>query len=333
MSRSALGRLNSMGAQAFGTVLDSFTLDGDALRDLDAVVRERCRALDPELAPEYVVVRRDGCTYATTTVDDILRERNGKDTRVTSITLKVDDGDGLSFAVAFDGAVKLEASGTDRGKTILVAGDIRSFLRERLRRRGLVADATARQLRRWIPAVTGLVMFLAYLQVSVWDYNRRSAEHRRAIDAASARSDARFDQRQEKERAAAAALAVDGRAALASGTPKAKLDYLVRREVAIAEENARQRIEIVSDGDSVPDVDPPWYFDTPSLSFAIMPVAALLAAALLRWWLPAGAGIFLWGDEGRRQTRRERRRERVVWSIGVAFVVSVLAGIAVGVLL
>ncbi len=74
-----------MSAQIEERIVERFRLKGEALRDLDAILRQRCQEMDPALSLAYNVRRADGLTYSTNDVEEVLRERNGAETAVISL--------------------------------------------------------------------------------------------------------------------------------------------------------------------------------------------------------------------------------------------------------
>jgi hypothetical protein len=316
-----------MGARIDEVVLKSFRADAESLRDLDAVVRERCREIDAELSPEYELTRRDAFRITTTDIEDVLRERNGTDTAVMSLTLTAKAGTAFSFLLALEQQARLSATGQDRGKTILFVTDVRSLIRDRFRGGGRTWRGVP--LRRLLPLVLALFSLVAYPVAGDWVYRHRDAKWERQTAHAKAITDARSDARLRQDRAEAESRSATAQNLIGSGSSEQKLDFLVSRSVR----TRAQLDDEFSQSDPYPSLpQQPWYFNGPAFSILVPVAVWLLSLGFFRVVLPSTNSLFLIGDEIQRQAWRERWRERVIWGVGAAFVVSVLAGLVVSVL-
>ena len=71
----------------------------------------------------------------------------------------------------------------------------------------------------------------------------------------------------------------------------------------------------------------PWWVDSYWLVIGVALISAAAAVGIGYLIISSDKSIFLIGDEKRRQVQASNRRERVVWGVVVAFVVSVVASL------
>ncbi len=297
------------------TVAGSFRVDGEALRDLDAVVRDRTRDFMSEPVLVYQVVRRDALTYNTDSVEDVLRERNGSETAIRSVSLRVEHGENLQLQIAFTAVgVQLQAEATDRAKLTLLASDFRSLVRDRMMGRG--STDRRRLARSVLPLILAVLAAITYSFMLDRDGDHRSEQYDRAL--ASIRQTQAATRFQLIDELSRARVEVDELAG-APDRDDDKLDLIMRLEVRT------RQFELNPTADEYPDYpDAPWYYDAPYL-IIVPTVAALLGYAAVSLAIPRSEHRFMIGDEIVRQAKRDKVRDRVFWTILVGFLVSVAA--------
>ncbi len=306
-----------MPAQIEETVLDSFRLAVEDLRDLDAILRARCKEIDPDLGLEYDVRRRDGLRYSTADVEDIVKERNGSETRLVSVMIRSEMPDLLRLKVSFTDKLRISIEGQDRARVVLMASDIRNLARERMarpRRPFGGRHIAAASVLAIVTFLAGILYMFGYLAIQ---------------SAAEGRQNALFDKQNAAylaaERSATVAAEKASLAAvktlLKSDSVSAKLDFLVSEDVRRGVSDVA-----ISGAPQIPDsLVPPWYLFP---SVFISPFVAWGAAyAALRFLWPESESVFLVGHEIARLSARQRRREHIVWGIGVALALGVISSI------
>src|SRR5580704_16841726 len=87
----------AMTAQVGDMVLENFKVGEDDFRDLDSVVRQHC-----EIVTYYLHKGRSLGDYETDSVEDIMKDRNGVETRIKSVMLRATGAKGLRFNIEFD---------------------------------------------------------------------------------------------------------------------------------------------------------------------------------------------------------------------------------------
>jgi hypothetical protein len=65
-----------MPGQVNEQISNAFVIDGETLRDLDALIRQHRDEIDSAAEVEYAVHRVDGFEYGTKEIEDILHERS-----------------------------------------------------------------------------------------------------------------------------------------------------------------------------------------------------------------------------------------------------------------
>jgi hypothetical protein len=139
-------------------VLQTFRVDAEAFRNLDSIIRQRCGDIDPKIHPEYDVLRADGLRYTTTDVEDLARERNGQETRIRAVRVKIggEKDEAIRFSVAFKDDVSISGESDDRANLILLASDVRSLIREQMKSR----RSMRREVRLFVVGLALLVGFV-----------------------------------------------------------------------------------------------------------------------------------------------------------------------------
>jgi hypothetical protein len=129
-----------MSASIDDVVLTSFAVDSEGLKDLDSIVRQRCQDMGSSCKITYKVTRRDSLRYTTENIEEILKERNGRESRIDSVVLRIqDERDDLKFDVSFDNRIRIIGESENRADLVLLASDIRALIRERMKTRGSIS--------------------------------------------------------------------------------------------------------------------------------------------------------------------------------------------------
>jgi hypothetical protein len=306
-----------MAAQIEETLLDRFRVDAETLRDLDAVLHQRCKEFDPTVDIKYHVRRRDGLRYETLDVEDILRERNGVETQLVSVTASSTASNELRLTLDLGKAATLGLESQDRAKAVLAASDLRALARDRMR----ASVWPFRTSRRSIAIGVALTFFIAIALYGFWDSDRRSNRY----DAAVARYEQEYDQWIEGRSALRRGMAESFRAnvdeVVESGTTEERLGLMLEQWALELEQSAQ-------DGRDAPD-----YPNQPDGGVSGLVVLggtglsyALTRIALIMIW-PQRHTAFLVGDGLARDLRRRRNRERVVWGILIALILGVVSSV------
>lgn len=156
-------------------------------------------------------------------------------------------------------------------------------------------------------------------------YDRKSDEYKQSTRRASDARDAVLNRTDKRIQARANELA-------RTGDRGAQLAFLVA-QVGLARHEAAEARQAKADELDFPRFpDEPWYLSFFPLFFVVPLAAAGLGALTTRWLLPRSETTFLIGAEVQARLRDDRRRERIVWGIGVALVVGVVSGLIVSLL-
>jgi len=198
----------------------SYRINENALRDLDAIVRNRCEEIVPSPKLTYKVTREDNFSYPTDNVADIINERNTPQTKITSVTLEVSHGDAIELKLQFslaDGIV-IDATAEDRAKLSLLASDLRNLVRDEMGARGGKRGRSSNLLLRRLPAIPlacGLFVVIFLLS---------AVAYRIYKEPAYSAAEAQYDQQVETELREFDAKAG---AAKASNETNVKIDFLI----------------------------------------------------------------------------------------------------------
>lgn len=314
-----------MNARINETVLESFRIDEESLRDLDAVVRQRAGEFVSEPILTYEVIRGDNFTYPTTGIEIVLQERNGVETSIRALSLKVEHGDDLTLSVIFDDSgVRFEAESSDRARLVLLVGDLRSLMRDRMA--GRRTSERRRVIGEVAPYLAPAITFLSLVALGARNSSVLSERHQQASrdyeEEINRQLEADGAQMVEENEVARK----EGLRLLEDGTEEEKLDFLIEQSTNLPSDASAY---VAYPSTSYPEYpSSPWFFSP--LSIIFLPILAwLLTLFVRRLLVPRAEHLFLIGDEVKRQTKLEKRRELVVWGIGVAFAVSVVASLAV----
>ncbi len=315
-------------------VLPSFRVDAESLRDLAAVVRQGAESAltgtGEQAQLRYEVQRKDHLSYGTSDLEEVLQERNGLDTKLRSVALVVSHPPALSMTLAFksDEGLRLEAEGADRARVALLASDIRALARERMRGRGSGQKGAA--FKYGFPVAVGLVTAVVLIYLASW-YSSQAAEdaereYKRAVETYQGESvNAHGPELAPLDEALREIDRV-----LVDGTLEQKVDVLVRE--ARRQANEARRIfgepAFRSDYPEYPEADT-WIGKVGPALLLVPPAVGVLTYVLLNSLVLRPERVFLIGAEVERRATLDRRRDRVIWTVGVAFVVGVASGLAV----
>lgn len=310
-----------MAASLDELVLKDFRVDAEGFRNLDSIMRQRCDEADSDLHVEYDVQRADSLRYTTRDIEDLIRERNGRETRIRTVAARIagEKSSDLKFEVEFEVNACINGESDDRAKLVLLASDVRSLLREQMRSRRSISST----LRTTLLVA---VFFVGYFgstfygdQVSNSYYSKNNFHATQAYRIQ--------DKRIQGAEAFMQQVASKYRNEIQKRNSAAEQRFLVEAELA------QLQYYIVlqsgsSHGQSAPYVDPPWWTGSTLFDFAIGVVLSAIVWVLSNLFYPPAGAIFLIGDEVQRQARKARFRERLVWGIGVTFMLGIASALA-----
>jgi hypothetical protein len=116
-----------MASQIDEMVLENFRVGEDGFRDLDSIVRRRCDTV------KYYIYRGSALGgYDTGDVEDLLKERNGAETRIRSVSLHASGPEALRFNVAFDSIVVITGECGDTARLALLRTEARAVIQDRM---------------------------------------------------------------------------------------------------------------------------------------------------------------------------------------------------------
>lgn len=307
-----------MSGRVSEVISPSYRINENALRDLDAIVRNRCEEIVPSPKLTYKVTREDNFSYPTDNVADIINERNTPQTKITSVTLEVSHGDAIELKLQFslaDGIV-IDATAEDRAKLSLLASDLRNLVRDEMGARGGKRGRSSNLLLRRLPAIPlacGLFVVIFLLS---------AVAYRIYKEPAYSAAEAQYDQQVETELREFDAKAG---AAKASNETNVKIDFLIDLFVS-----ARHK---AAEGDDSPVYGPyPWILGRTSFTIGIV-IAGVIGWFVILFVIPNPERLFLFGDQIARQQRRDKRRSQVIWGVLIAFLVGVASSIAASAIL
>ncbi len=301
-------------------VVERYRLGAEALRDLDAILRQRCQEMDPDLSLTYEVRRADGLVYSTADVEEVLRERNGPETAITSLSASAKKEGVLELAVTFARDMRLALRGDDRARIALLASDVRALAREGLAARPQRFANSSRFLIVYAAVMLSLFGYVAY---DSWADAR--ADKKR--DAEVAQYEARRDQLRAEQLGrtmSSVRRTLDlGAKARASPDDRTKLDFLISERMGEAQESL--------DSQALNDLEYPSLESGARYGFVLIyavPIATGAATYLaLRLLWPSTPSSFLIGIQVDREREREARRQRWLWGVAVALVVGVIGSV------
>jgi hypothetical protein len=307
-----------MTSQVGDMVLENFRISGEDFRDLDSVIRRHCRTIT-----YYVHKGSSLGDYDTADVEDVVNDRNGVETRIESVLVHATGPDGLKFNIEFDDEVAMNGECTDRARLVLLATDVRSVIRDRMK------NGTPR--RKTILQVVAVVFFilgyLGFLQIQNSYANDFNARHMAQV----AQSSTAADQKQANTAVLSTQrLLSQATTALSRHDLNAEIDFLIQQQIGqlrqeLTSDQAMEAITSSSDTPSNPT--PPWWSTSGWLLLAVACVIAAITVGFGYLVLPSNKSVFLIGDEKRRQDRANNRRTQLRWTIGGGFIVSIVSGL------
>lgn len=305
-----------MSARLEEVLLESYRVDPEGLRDLAAIVGQGCHEIDASIEPEFEVRRRDSLRYTTGDIEDVLKERNGRETGIKSLTIRAKQDGLFELEIGIGRTVEIVGQAEDRAKLLLLTSDVRALVHERMK-------WGFRKL--WSPrdtftVVMALAMFwlLVFLLATSLATDGMRDRYDREVSRMSAAHD-RVNQSYEVKRSEQLAV---GEKAADSGTIDDKLAFLARAEPLRQERD----IELGKAGKYPSYPKTPWYWTSP-LSGIVVVSVAVGASYLILWALFRGGAVFLIGEEVNRQRRISRRRDRILWGVGVSFLLGIASSI------
>lgn len=301
-----------MAGQIDEQVLERFVVSENDFKDLDSIIRARCDFV------KYFVFK--GGTlggYDTDHVEELLRERNGDKDRIASVRICAVGQEGLEFNVEFDDGVIINGQCQDRAPLALLATEVRAVIQDRMKGRRFKRGTV-------LQIIAAIVFILGYfgLQTFQNDYTDRFNAQQ------SAKAEHLTRPYQQELQAAVPSnksLLAEANRALSAHNVNEEIEFLVRQQA----DQLRQQIINVREGAVTAPIynpSPPWWSSSYWLVVGVSAVLALIAVGVGYLTVPGDEGIFLIGDQRQRQERLNRRRERIVWGILVAFAIGVASG-------
>lgn len=323
-------------------------LSADAITTLDGVVRRSLAPVGIVTPLRYRVLRTDGADVEYDSLDEVLAEPNGPASRITALTLAATSDD-TDLKLRFDRAegLQLVLRSSKRSEALALLNDLRITTKD-------LADGVTRVSQRltlWLPVA---LVAAAWFAFNVWtdlDSDRRSDLFHSRIEAAQDRREELSDRMDDLLRGPDGGDAdklIDAQRRLedlrAAGARSEKLESVLFNELVLRpleeEVEALNRRALVQDElDKVNTElelarEPVEYPERPLvLRFGVAWfVIGAVGGGLLGKYLgqalrgPVG-GILLIGQEAQEYARRQSRREKVIWAIGMAFSVGVIASL------
>jgi hypothetical protein len=298
-------------------VLTSFRVDADALRYLDAIVRQHRPNIAGNSAIKYTVQRNDALEYDTADVEQIIRERNGTETRIEAIKLQLDEPQSLTFSVDLAGEARIKGVSEDRAQLLQVASDVGRLMRDRMRGKG----ARRTTILRAAAAVAFVVGYIVFQQIQTAQVNRLNAQY----SAQNSKVTAPYLRQMNALNSSDRALLGKGESSVSKSDLKAEVDFLAQQQInqlrqQVISSNENQATQAAKYPSS------PWWATSWWLLTAVASICAAFALGVSYLALPGRASVFLIGDEIRRQVVIERR-QRAIWGAGATIAGGVVSSI------
>jgi hypothetical protein len=307
-----------MTAQVGDMVLENFKVGEDDFRDLDSVVRQHC-----ETVTYYVHKGRSLGDYETDSVEDIMKDRNGVETRIKSVMLRATGANGLRFNIEFDDEIVMNGECSDRAPLILLATDAGSVIRDRMKGR----KPKRKIMLQAIAVVFFILGYSVFLHIQDSYTSRFNAEQTAQVSRSAVAADRKQGnadmlsiQRQLSQAAAA----------LSKHDLNAEIDFLVQQRIGQLRQELtsdQAMAAITSSSDMPSDPTPPWWSTSYWLLLAVACTAAAVAVGVGYLVISSSNSVFLIGDEKRRQKRADKFRTNMIWVVGVGFIVSIVSGL------
>lgn len=306
----------NMAGQVDEEVLDNFRVSEEDFRDLDSIVRRHCENV------RYYVYR--GSTlggYDTDDVEDLLKERNGAETRVRSVTLRATGSEGLKFNVEFNNIVAINGQCDDRARLALLATETKAVIQDRMK----VRRPNRATLRQPVAACILLFIGLTGFQTIQNIY----ANHYNAVQLAqSDQAQVPYQQEIEDSIPSDQMLLTQATAAVSKHNLNTEAGLLLQLQIAQLRDQIIHNEEDQTAANYPSYPTPPWWTNAfwPQLVAALATWAAAIGIGYLV--LPSQSSVFLIGDEKRKQDKADKRRTQIIWGIGVAFIVGIASSLA-----
>ena len=300
-------------------ILPSFRADAESLRDLDSIIKQDSSEINPAYSISYEVHRKDSLRFETADVEELIKERNGNETRIERVRIKVgaESSPKLEFKVIFADHLRIEGECDDRAKLVLLASDVRTLVRERMKSRSL-----SNSTRVFAASVAALIAVVGYLAFSVF----MSAHYTQNANDALNRY-YQIGNRQALAYATTEQQLLDKYSGIVyNNNITSGISFLVQSQVSqirhdIAASNGA--------GNSPPSPANPWWLYSIPIFLGLGSACAALVLGVSYIIYPTSKAIFIIGDEIRRQARLAIIRERLIWGIGVTFLLGVASAIVV----
>jgi hypothetical protein len=300
-------------------VLRSFRVDTEALRNLDSIARQRASEIYDSLSIEYDVLRADSLKYTTSDIEELIRERNGTETQILSVKLRIgkEKDNRFNFEVTFTQHVKISGESDDRASLILLASDVRSLIREQMRSRRSIGLRT-----RIIAAVSvgaiACITFMAYGSQYLNSFYAKTNTQYNHLEQADDRNIASAVKSMQQTLSKYQAQAH-------SNSIASEQKFMSEAEVAQLRYDITNGLSISNPAGLTPNS--PWWADSlPAFLGVWIVISAITWSVSYLIYPPAGA-VFLIGDEIRRQAKQTKLRERLVWGIGATFVLGIASAL------
>jgi hypothetical protein len=301
-------------------IASRFQITAEGLRTLDALLRARRAPAD---TLEFEVSRRDGVTYTTPDVEDIVKEQNGRETALLSVQIRLKGAD-LQCHLILHHAIRLRISGEDRAQVVLLTQELKNVARDQFARRRRIPAIIAF-------AIAGIVAILTmFVILGVADHQSRDASARLDNYITTDRQASLKTYESNKDMAQKALQRVNSaleRQDYASSGDSTKA-MLAAMQVSL-------QAQILADDRAMSPVIP---FNSSStlierwglVGFMGMPLgAALVTTLLIRLFNGSTSSVFLVGSEVVRNKKRETLMQNLIWIVGVGLTVAVVGGLVV----
>jgi hypothetical protein len=302
-------------------VLPSFRVDSEGLRDLDSIIRQRSSEIDPDTSVTYEVSRKDTLNYSTSDVEEIISERNGSETRLQSIKVIAKSGNAgnFNFTVNFNNNLRITGECEDRAKLLLLSSDVKALIRERMR--GKILKRSTRTTAVVTGGAIGLIAYLIFSLIAGSHYTQLSeiaANKFERSDKAELVTQANNKQTLLKEY----------NSAIKQHNMQSEIDFLAQVQRNSLKESLPTTFNLGQETFGYTSINP-WWISSRYLYLAAAFTFAVIALAVSYVFYPNSDATFVIGDEIKRQKQLAQIRDKLIWSVGVAFVIAVVASIAV----
>lgn len=298
-------------AQFNEVLADSFRIDANGFADLDALLR----ASGAEV--QYDVRRKDALEYVATEISDVLAEPNGDATQITRVAARLKDPN-LELKLTFASRIECSASSTDRARLLQLTTDVKNLVRDRF---GRGQSSVWGFLRAFLPVAT-LWLGLA-TQLIAYDVNQTGIDHRhdKAVAAYSQGLHRQDVAKQAAVKRAEAATRREAAAVEKSGSVARQLRFLVHQDAVPPPKLP-----------TFPEPTYPRYGSQPLILHPLlmpiwMGVFFVLGLVLRPLVGPRQEGVFLLGAQINHREKMDRWRERLIWGVGVALGVGIVASL------